>query len=70
MGKFRIYGYRAQSCYIDIEAPDSDSAVRYARKLGSSIAVHLSGPMKCMNFGARVQSIKDDSDVDFKVGQG
>ena len=68
MGKFRIYGYRAQSCYIDVEAPNSDIAVRFAKRLGSDIAVHLDGPVKCANFGAKIQALKDDEDVDFVAG--
>ncbi len=67
MSKYRIYGYRAQSCYIDVESSDPDSAVKYVKNLGSSIAVHLNGPMKCMNFGSKIQSLTDDVDVDFVI---
>ena len=68
MTKFRIYGYRAQSCYIDIEAPNPDVALKYAKNLGSSIAVHPNGPVKCVNFGAKVQALKEDAEVDYMVG--
>ena len=68
MMKYRIYGYRAQSCYIYVEASDPDVALKYAQNLGSSIAVHLHGPVKCVNFGAKVQALKEDAEVDYIVG--